>query len=57
MTRAESASTTMSRRGSALGDADCTPVWVRGDQDIATRVSLAAVGEPAAAVEANRGGP
>jgi anti-sigma B factor antagonist len=41
MTRAESASTTVSRRSSARGDADCTLVWVRGEHDIATRASLA----------------
>jgi len=42
MTRSESPSIRVSRRGSARGDADCTVVWVRGDHDIATKAVLAA---------------
>ena len=30
----------VSRRGSATGDADRTVVWLRGEHDIATKVSL-----------------
>ena len=36
----ESSSISVSRRGSARGDADCTVVWVRGDHDLTTKVSL-----------------
>lgn len=39
-----SASTiSVSRRGPPPRDADCTVVWVRGEQDLATRVSLTLV--------------
>src|SRR5688572_17293611 len=41
MARFGSPSIWVSRRGSAAGDAESTVVWVRGEHDIATRVSLA----------------
>jgi anti-anti-sigma factor len=41
MVHSKSPPVSVSRRGSARGDADCTVVWVRGEQDVATRVSLA----------------
>lgn len=43
MVRSEPPSISVSRRGSATGEADCTVVWVRGEHDIATRVSLVVV--------------
>lgn len=42
MARSESPGTSVSRRGSSSGDANCTVVWVRGDHDIVTKGSLAA---------------
>lgn len=44
MTRSESAPIAITRRGSTPqdSDADYTGVWVRGDHDIATKVSLVA---------------
>lgn len=41
MDRSESPSISVSRRGSARGETDCTVVWVRGEHDIATKVSVA----------------
>lgn len=40
MARSDSPSVSVSRRGSARGDADCTIVWVRGEHDITTKVTL-----------------
>lgn len=41
MARSETPLTSVSRRGSTRGEADCTIVWVRGEHDIATKVFLA----------------
>lgn len=41
MPRSQPPSISVSCRGSAGGDADCTVVWVRGEHDIATKPSLA----------------
>src|SRR5688500_18448452 len=41
MARSESPSTSVTRRGTAEGDPDHTVVWVRGNHDISTKVSLA----------------
>lgn len=40
MARSESPSVSVSRRGSAGGDANYTVVWVRGEVDAATRMTL-----------------
>jgi anti-anti-sigma factor len=41
MTRSKSPTISVSRRGSARGEIDCTVVWVRGEHDLATKVLLA----------------
>lgn len=51
MVRLEPPSVSVSRRGSARGDADRTVVWVRGDNDIATMVNLRDVLDRAARLE------
>ena len=40
MARSSSALLSVCRPGSRGGEADCTVVWVRGQQDVATRASL-----------------
>ena len=40
MARPESSSISVSRRGSAGGDSECTVVWLRGEHDLATKVCV-----------------
>lgn len=51
MARSESPSISVSHRGSRTGETDRTVVWVRGDHDIATKVSLAVAIARAARVD------
>ena len=51
MARSESPSISVSRRGAAGADPERTVVWVRGDHDIATKVSLSVTIARAAQLE------